>query len=166
MTSEVISRVVTFVVLVLAQTLVLNHIHLFGVGTPLLYVFFILHFRRNYPKWGILLWGFLLGLSIDMFSNTPGLTAASLTLLSLLQPYVLESFVPRDSEDNLLPGMRTLGVSKFIYYTIFMVLLYAVAFFSLEAFNFFNWLHWLLCIGSSMLLTVVLILAIENLYKR
>lgn len=166
MTAEVIGRVIAFVVLVLVQALVLNHIHLFGVATPLLYVYFVLRFRRNHPKWAILIWSFLLGLSIDMFSNTPGMTAASLTLLALLQPYILESFVPRDSEDDLLPGMRTLGVSKFIIYTVVMVFLYALFFFSLEAFSFFNWLQWLLCIGASTLITVVFVLVIENLRRK
>ena len=166
MTAEVIIRLVTFVILVLAQALVLNHIHLFGVATPLLYVYFVLLFRRNYPRWGILVWNFLLGLCIDVFSNTPGLTAASLTLLGLLQPYVLEPFVPRDSDDALMPGMRSLGVSKFISYTIVMVFLYALTFFSLEAFSFFNWLQWLLCVGTSTLLSVVFILVIENLRRK
>ena len=62
--------------------------------------------------------------------------------------------------------MRSLGVSKFIFYTIILVFLYTLAFFSLEAFNFFNWLQWLLCISTSTLLTVVLILVIENLRRQ
>jgi len=165
MTSDLIQRIVAFVVLVVVQALVLNHIHLFGVATPLFYVYFVLLFRRNHPKWIILLTSFLLGLCVDVFSNTPGLAAASMTFIAVLQPYILEPFIPRDSEDNLKPGMRTLGVSRFIYYTIFMVFLYNVAFFSLEAFTFFNWLQWLLCIGASTVLTVVLILVVENLRR-
>ena len=160
-----LQRVVAFVVLVVVQALVLNHIHLFGVATPLFYVYFVLLFRRNHPKWIILLTSFLLGLCIDVFSNTPGLAAASTTFIAVVQPYILEPFVPRDSDENLKPGMRTLGIGRFIYYTIFMVLLYNLVFFSLEAFNFFNWLQWLLCIGSSTLLTVVLILVVENLRR-
>lgn len=62
--------------------------------------------------------------------------------------------------------MRSLGVSKFIFYTIILVFLYTLAFFSLEAFNFFNWMQWLLCISTSTLLTVVLILVIENLRRQ
>ena len=100
-----------------------------------------------------------------MFSNTPGLAAASTTLLAVLQPYILEPFIPRDSEENLKPGMRTLGIGRFIYYTVFMVFLYNLVFFSLEAFTFFNWLQWLLSIGGSTLLTVVLILVVENLRR-
>ena len=160
-----LQRVVAFVVLVVVQALVLNHIHLFGVATPLFYVYFVLLFRRNHPKWIILLTSFLLGLCIDVFSNTPGLAAASTTFIAVLQPYILEPFIPRDSDENLKPGMRTLGIGRFVYYTVFMVFLYNIVFFSLEAFNFFNWLQWLLCICGSTLLTVVLILVVENLRR-
>ncbi len=166
MTSDLINRIVAFVVFLVVQALVLNHIHLFGVATPLLYVYFVLLFRRNHPKWSILMWSFFLGICIDVFSNTPGVAAGSMTLVAMFQPYVLEAFHTSDSEDNLKPGMRSLGVSKFIFYPIILVFLYTLAFFSLEAFNFFNWLQWLLCISTSTLLTVVLILVIENLRRQ
>ena len=166
MTSDLINRIVAFVVFLVVQALVLNHIHLFGVATPLLYVYFVLLFRRNHPKWSILMWSFFLGICIDVFFFSFGVAAGSMTLVALFQPYVLEAFLTRDSEDNLKPGMRSLGVSKFIFYTIILVFLYTLAFFSLEAFNFFNWLQWLLCIGTSTLLTVVLILVIENLRRQ
>ena len=165
MTLDSLKRLLIFVVLCLAQVLVLNRIHLFGYATLLLYVYFVLLFRRNHPKWSILMWSFFLGICIDVFSNTPGVAAGSMTLVALFQPYVLEAFLTRDSEDNLKPGMRSLGVSKFIFYTIILVFLYTLAFFSLEAFNFFNWLQWLLSIGGSTLLTVVLILVVENLRR-
>ena len=90
-------RLGAFVLLCIVQILVLNNIHLFGCATPLLYVMFVLSFNRNYPRWAILLWCFTLGLVIDISSNTPGLAAGTMTLLGLLQPYILIQFIPRDS---------------------------------------------------------------------
>jgi len=166
MTSELLHRIVAFILLVAVQGLVLNHIHLLGVATPLLYVYFVMKFRRHHPRWSILLWSFFMGLCIDIFSNTPGVAAASMTLLAFVQPYIVELFVSHDSDDDLLPSMAEMGVPKFVYYTLIMVVLYTLVFFSLEAFNFSNPLQWLLRIGSSTLLTVILILAIENLNRR
>ena len=80
-----------FVVLLLAQVLILNNIHLFQVATPLLYVFFVITFRRGMPKWIILVYSFLLGLMLDIFTNTPGLAAGTLTLIAIIQPYLLET---------------------------------------------------------------------------
>jgi hypothetical protein len=46
-----------------------------------------------------------------------------------------------------------------------MVLIYCLAYFTLETFNFFNWIQWLMSIGGSTILTVVLILVIENIRR-
>ena len=162
---EQFRQLLFIILLLLTQVLVLNRIHLFDCATPMLYVYIMLLFRRNYPRWGILVWGFTIGLCIDIFSNTPGVAAASLTLLGLLQPYILMLFVQRDSPDDLQPSMNTLGVGNFIYYTIIVVLLYCTVFLTFETFNFFNWIQWLEGVGGSTAITVAIILVIENLRK-
>lgn len=166
MNIDIIKRFAAFVALCLVQALVLNHIHLFACATPLLYVYFVTSFNRNYPKWAVLLWCFTLGLCIDIFSNTPGVASGAMTLLAVLQPYVLNMFIQTDSPDDLYPSIRTLGVTRYVYYTLLSVLVYCIAFFSLEAFSFFNWLQWLLNIAGSTVLTVLLIVVVDNIRKR
>lgn len=163
---DFLKRVLLFVALCMAQVLVLNRIHLFDCATPLLYVLFVLFFERNYPKWAILLWSFVLGLVLDMFSNTPGITAASLTLLGAVQPYFLELFIQRDAPDDIRPSIETIGAPKFVFYVITMVLLYCTVLFTLETFSFFNWLQWVKSIGGSAVITVVLILTFESVRKK
>ena len=107
-----------------------------------------------------------MGLAVDIFSSTPGVASASMTLIGLIQPYVLTLFAPRDSADDLRPSPLTLGVSKYVNYMIIIVLLYTLTFFSLEAFNLYNWTQWALCTVSSAVLTIVLILVIENLRRK
>lgn len=114
----------------------------------------------------ILLWGFLMGLIIDTFSNTPGVASGSLTFIAALQPFILQPFIPRDSSDDFQPGMDTLGVPQYTWYAVILTLIYNVVFFSLEMFSFFNVLEWLECIGGSSLLTLILILVIENVRRR
>lgn len=166
MSIDLVKRIATFVVLVLVQGLVFNHIHLFNCATPLLYIVMVLHFRRNHPRWAILLWSFMMGLCIDVFANTPGVAAASMTAIGLLQPYLLQLFVSRDSAEDLEPSMRTIGVGKYIFYVTVIVLVYNLLFFTLETFNFFNWVQWLLCIGGSSVITLILIMAVENFRKK
>ena len=161
-----LKSVLLFAILLLAQVLVLNHIHLFDCATPLLYVYVVLQFRRNYPRWGILLVSFLLGLLVDIFSNTPGVAAASMTFLGFLQPYVFAMFLNRDSDEDLQPSMKSLGFAKFFYYAAVLVVVYCAIFFTIETFSFFNGLLWLECVGGSAMLTILLILAIENSRKR
>ena len=152
--------------LCLAQALVLNRIQLFHCATPLLYVYFVLTFRRGYPKWAILLWSFVMGLTIDMFANTPGVATGSLTLIGALQPYVLELFLPHEADEHMPVKAAVMGWGNFVTYTFLLVLLFCLVFFSIETFSFFNWLHWLECIGGSTLLTIVLILTLENTRKE
>lgn len=166
MNLNIIRNIVFFIILLMVQTLVLNHIHLFGCATPLLYVYFVLPMRRNQPQWATLVWSFALGLAVDIFSNTPGVAAASMTLAGLLQPYLLQLFVPRDSADDLRPSFLTLGVSKYVNYTIIIVTVYCLTFFTLEAFNFYNFAQWIACVVGCTVVTTLLTLVIENLRRR
>ena len=161
MTADLLKRGLLFVLFVLAQAIVLGRIHLFHYATPLLYIYFVLGFEQNQPKWAVLLWSFFLGLFIDIFANTPGVAAASLTFIATIQPYFVQLFLPRDSADNLKPSLTTLGPSKYSIYMITLVLLYCILFYSLEFFNFFNWLQWAMCIVGSTVITVLLIYTFE-----
>lgn len=166
MSIDLLKRLGLFLALCVVQILILNHIHLFGVAIPLLYVYFVITFHRNTPKWAILLWSFALGLAIDVFSNTPGLAAGSLTLIAIIQPYLLELFVPRDSIDELEVSVKILGWSNFITFSAALILIFCLAFFAVEAFTFYNWVHWLICAGSSAVLTLIMILAIESVRTK
>ena len=161
MTVDLLKRAGWFIVFVLVQAVVLGRIHLFNYDTPLFYVYFVLQLPRNYPKWGILLWSFMLGLMVDTFSNTPGLAATSLTLLGAVQPYFFELFVPRDSVDDLKPALSTLGALKYSYYSIVLVLFYCLVFYSLELFTYFNITQWAYSVVGSAVLTLVLIFTFE-----
>lgn len=166
MTIDLAKRTGIFIVLCLMQALVLNRIRLFGCATPLLYVYFALVFPRNYPRWAILIWCFLLGLSIDTFSNTPGVASASLTFIGFFQPYFFSLFIPRDAPEDMSPSVAGLGYMKFLFYSVTLVLLYSLLFFTLETFNFFNWMQWLESIAGSAALTVILVLTIESVRKQ
>ncbi|MGM9734341.1 MAG: rod shape-determining protein MreD [Prevotella sp.] len=166
MTIDLFKQLGTFVVLCAAQALVFNRIHLFGCATPLIYIYMILKLRRNYPQWGALLWSFALGLTIDAFSNTPGVAAASLTLIGAVQPYFMKLFVQRDAAEDLKPSINTLGFSKFCFFTFCLTLLYCTVFFVLETFNFFNWVQWLLQVGGSTLVTFVMIITFDSVSKK
>lgn len=165
MSIDFLKRLILFLGLLLVQVLVLNHVRMFGFGTPLLYVYFVISFRRSYPKWAILVWSFLLGLCVDMFSNTPGVAAASMTFVGALQPYVLELFMQRDNDEDILPSFRTLGSSKYILYALILTVVYCLSFFTLETFTFFNWMQWSLSVAISAGLTLLLVIVVDNLRR-
>lgn len=164
--ARLVNRLVMFVVLLVVQVLVLNHVWLLNVATPLLYVYFAITFPRNTEKGEVLGWCFFLGLLIDIFSNTPGLAAGTLTFIGMTQTYLVELFVPRDSVENLEVSAATLGWGKFSMLSGILTLIYCLLFFILEAFNFFDWQLWILRAVFSTVLTLLLMLAIESVRSR
>ena len=166
MSIDLLKRLGLFIILCAVQILILNHIHLLDVATPFLFVYFAISFRRNSPKWAVILWCFAMGLAVDVFSNTPGLAAGSLTIVGLIQPYLMELFTPRDSVDDLECSVLTLGMGKYALLATILLFIFCLFFFALEAFTFFNWIYWLICTCSSTALTLVLILAIESIRQK
>jgi rod shape-determining protein MreD len=166
MNLKFIKNIIFFAILLLAQVLVFNHVRIFGCATPLIYVYFVLSTPYEQPRWVTLLWCFAFGLIVDVFSDMPGVAAASMTLIALLQPYLLFLFLPRNCPEGLIPTYSTLGTGKYVVYASVLTLVYCLAFFTLEAFNFYNIIQWAANVGGCAVLTLLLILVIENFRKQ
>ena len=159
-------RVTMFLILLAAQVLILNHVHLLDVAMPLLYIYFAITFRRGFPRWIILLSCFFMGLIVDMFSSTPGLAAGTMTLVGFIQPFLVERTAPRDSAGDMEISVATMGFGGFAFLSGVITAIYCLVFFTLEAFSFFEWFVWLERIIASSLLTWILILAIESVRSK
>lgn len=93
---QYIIRLEWFIILVLLQVLVLNHIHFEQYATPLFYIYFLLKIDSDNSRKGLMLWAFSLGLCIDIFSNTPGLNAATAVCTAFCRPWILRLFSLRE----------------------------------------------------------------------
>lgn len=163
MTKEILRFTMLFVLLVLCQVVVFNHICLFGVAVPLVFVYFLIKLPVTLGINWVMTLAFLLGLTVDIFSNTQGVNALACTLLAVMRMPVFHLYVPRqDDITNPEPSVRALGMSVFMKYTITLVTLYCTLFFIIEAFAFFDFLRMILRIVCSSLLTFVIILAFEG----
>lgn len=165
MSIDIVRRIGLMALFALVQVLILNHIHLFNVATPLVYVYFVLLFPRGQKRWITIVMSFVFGLILDSFSNTPGQTAFALTLVGFLQPYVLELYLERDDSDNYSPSLAQMGILKYATYVLLLTLVHCFTLFTVEAFSFFNWIQWLLCILGSWIITSALIIVIDSIRK-
>lgn len=154
-----------FQVLVLAalQVLILNQIHLLGYATPMPYVLFLVWLPLNSNRVGNLLWAFLLGLIIDVFSNTPGEASASMTLAALVQWPLLHASAPKDCVEDMVPTYASMGRWNHSRYIIILTLVHHALFFLLESFSFFHYRDLLISFAASLALSVVLMLTFETL---
>ena len=167
MSQSLFSYTIWAIGLVLLQVLVGNHIHIFGIAMPMLYIYLLLILPNDTPHWVTLFVAFFVGIAVDVFSNTPGLTASSLLIVALLRPYILQAFAPKEKgDDALTPSTRTMEWGGFTRYAVTITLLHCIAFYSIEAFGLVHFTSLLLSIIGSTVLTTLLILGIEMLRHR
>lgn len=151
---------IMFVSLVLIQVLILNNIQFSGFVNPYIYILFILLLPFNIPGYILLGLSFLLGLSVDIFNNTPGIHSGATVLLGFLRPGIANLISSREIiEKGNTPNMKQLGFASFLKYTIFAVLIHHLFLFYAEAFSFGGFFHTLLRTILSSIFSIVLILA-------
>lgn len=160
-----IQRFMWMLVLMAAQMLVFNHVHLFGYATPLPFVYLLLMFPLNTEVWMSLLWGFVCGLLTDIGALTPGVGAAALTLTAFIQPSLLKRIVPDDSVEDLVPSYATLGFFTYVRYAAIITGIFVVVYYLVLAFSFHNIFDWAISCASSWLLTWLLCLVFEGFRK-
>ena len=145
--------------------LILNHLNLGGYTNPYLYVYFILLLPFATPRWLLLILAFIMGLSIDLFSNTPGLNAAATVLMAFFRPFVIRAIsnIPED-ELGVQPSLRIQGFKWFFSYTVILVLIHHLTLFYLEIFRFEELFQTLFRVILSSIFTLGLIFLSELIF--
>lgn len=158
-------RLAQMFVLIALQVLVCNHIHLLDYAMPMIYVLFVSWMPLNSNRVGNLLWAFVMGLIVDIFSNTPGLASSAMVVTAFVQWPLLKNMVPEDSVDGLVPGYKTLGTWTYIRFLFILTFVHHTIFYILESFSFFNAIDVLITSVSSLALSLVLMLSVETMRK-
>ncbi len=162
----VLQNIFRFILLVLFQVLVLNNIQFLGYINPYLYILFILALPVQMPRWFLLLLAFVLGLTIDVFSNTIGMHAFATVFVAFYRNGIIKLFTNIEEGNNPTPSFHTFGVSAYVKYVIVLVLIHHSTLFMLEAFSFTHFWIMLAKILLSSLVTVLLILGIQSLKTK
>jgi rod shape-determining protein MreD len=157
-----------FLLLLFFQVLFLNNIQATPLGiTPYLYVLFILMMPYDTKKWLILVFAFLMGLSLDIFSDTGGTHAAACLLTAFIRPYVLSAFAPRDGyETGTEPRISDLGVVWFLKYALVLVFVHHFAFFLIDIFSFHHFVLTIIRVSITVIFSTILIILTQFLILR
>ncbi len=156
-----------FVFLILLQVWVLNNIQFSGYINPYLYILFILLLPFETPGWLVILMSFLLGMSVDMFTDTIGMHASATVFIGFLRSFVLQSIAPRDGyEVGTFPRIYYYGFTWFLKYTLLLVFLHHLFLFTVQVFNFNSYHFVLLRTFLSTLFTSMLILLSQYIIFR
>lgn len=133
-----IKYAIIFIVLVLVQVLFLNQVQFSGFVNPYIYLLFVMLLPLKAPRYVILVSAFLLGLSVDIFSNTLGIHAFATVFVSYFRPLIIGLITNREEDMEDYPGLVQNGFTWFLYYTILMVVLHHSVLFFVEVFSFSN----------------------------
>ncbi|MDX8340983.1 rod shape-determining protein MreD [Draconibacterium sp. IB214405] len=156
---EVIKYTIMFVGLVLTQVLFLNQVQVSGFVNPYIYILFILLLPLNAPRYVVLLGGFFVGLSVDIFSNTMGIHAFASVFIAFLRPLIVRAITDREEDRSDYPGLAQNGFSWFLYYTALMVFLHHSVLFFIEVFtlsDFFGTLYRIILSSLFSIFVIVL----------
>lgn len=156
-------RLLQALALGILQVLLFNHVHFMGYGTPLVYVALLLYVPVNGNRIATLCWAFFLGVVMDIFANTAGISAASLTLAAMIQPTLLKASLPKEYLEDMVPNYRTMGAWNHLRYLTVLLLIHHLAYFALESFSFFNLADLGISAAASFVTSWIIIVLLETL---
>ena len=167
MLNEIIRNIIRFILLVAVQILIINNIELGRFINPFLYVLFIIILPFEAPKWLVLLSAFLIGITMDMFSDTGGMHAAACVFMGYIRPGVLKLFSPRDGyEFGTQPTVQYLGGPWFLSYAGILILSHHLILFYVEIFRFSEFFSTFFRVIVSSFFTLFLVIVTQYLFYR
>lgn len=157
-----IFSVVYFFLYLLAQVMLFRQLVLFNTAFCLIYVAFILLLPVETNPMLLMLAGFLLGFSIDVFYDSLGLHALSLVLVAYLRNFWLTTITPQggyNSGDG--PTLAANGLQWFVVYSLPLVFIHHLVLFFTEAGSFSVFWYTMSKVMTSLMFTMTMILLFQ-----
>jgi rod shape-determining protein MreD len=134
MNSTLFVNIFRFILLLAVQIVIFNNMNFLGFIMPLPYMLFIILYPVNGNRAGLLLTSFLLGLTMDVFSNSGGVHAAACVTLAYLRPYIFKFAFGISYEYQTIKLNDVLTPERFSFILI-SVIIHHFTLFILEAFQ-------------------------------
>lgn len=167
--SDLLRNILRFAVFILVQVYILNKIpHLHRFITPYIYFLFLLWLPFTISRFGLLVIGFITGLTLDYFTMTPGLHAAACTLIAYVRPFVINVLTPKDStEFNYRePSPKAMQWAPYTVYVFILTLLHHGYMVLLEWLDVGNFLDFIIKVIATTGISMLLIFVVELLFPR
>ena len=156
-----------FVLLMLIQLLILNNVYLGGYVMPMLYVLFILMLPTSMKRIPLLLTAFGTGLLVDIMAGSLGFHALACTMVAMVRIWFADRILTR-GENTVIstPGIYSVTPQYFIAYTLLLLALFYLVFYTLEIFSFRGFGGVLLATICSTLVTAILVVVYQVLFIK
>lgn len=164
MNSNTFNSILRFVVLVLLQALVLNHVNFLGYINPYPYILFIILFPVSNNRTLFVFLAFLLGLCVDLFTDSGGIHAAACVTIAYIRPPILKFSFGTVYDYQTIKFHQTELGSRLGYFSIIIVIHHLILF-SLEVFNISDIILILKKTLFSSIFTILLCIIITILFS-
>ena len=164
MNSALFMNIFRFIMLLKVQIIIFNNINFLGYISPYPYLLFIILYPVNGNKYGLLLASFLLGIILDVFSNSGGIHTAASIVLAYYRPYLFKFSFGISYEYQTIKLNDVLTPERFSF-ILLSVLIHHIILFVLETFQIsFFWdilLRTLLSSTFTILICIIIIYLIK-----
>jgi len=161
--NKTIQHIVRFFILIAIQVLLLNNVQISGYLNPYVYILFIMLLPPKMPKAIVLVLAFVMGFTIDLFSDSFGIHTAASVLLAYVRPSILSLVSIKGGEDLEAISIKQLRFSRFFTYSGIMCLIHHFTLFYLDAFRLNEFFDTFVRALFSTVISLLLILMIESL---
>jgi hypothetical protein len=167
--SDLVKNIFRLVIFIVVQVYVLDKLpplHRFVI--PILYYLFILWLPFTLSRLSLLLIGFVTGLTLDYFTQTPGLHAAACVLIAYVRPFIISILIPKDTtEFNYRePSPKAMGWAPYSVYVFILTILHHTYLTLLEWLQFGTFLDFIIKVISTTGISLLLIFTVELLFPR
>lgn len=153
--------------MIIFQVVIFNNLIILNCAIALVFLYYIVILPISLSPNYVMSLAFLMGLSIDIFQDTPGMNAMACTIIGFIRRPVFFLYNERDEEyGSKRLGLNTLGIVPFLKYLLTIVLIYTVILYIIEALSYFDVNRLLLRIGGTTALTFIVIFAIDSLTMK
>ncbi len=154
-----------FIILVLVQVLIFNHIDFLGYINPYIYILFIILYPANNNRTLFVFLAFFIGFCVDVFSDSGGVHAAACVTAAYVRPVFLKfSFGTVYDYQSIKFDQIDFG-NKLTYFSA-LVFIHHLIMFSLEIFNISKIILILQKTLFSGIFTIILCLIISILFSQ
>ena len=162
--NKLASNIFTALLLIVFQTIIFNNINLFGYLNPFIYIVFIIYYPIKNDRMFFIFISFIIGLLIDVFSDTLGLHAAASVTIAYLRPLILKMSFGLAYIHQVIK-FKNIDFRKKIVYIFLLSFTHHTVLFSLEVFNFSKIFFILERALFSSILTITLCILFSYLFK-
>lgn len=167
--SDFLRNIIRLALFIGLQVYILNKIpHLHQFIIPYIYYLFVLWLPFTLPRMTVMFIGFLTGMILDIFTNSPGLHAAACVLIAYMRPFVINVLTPKDSKEFNYrePSPKAMGWAPYLMYVLILTLFHHGYMTFLQWLSFGTFLNFLIKVVSTTAISMLLIIIIELLFPR